>query len=297
MEGLDCRGIVWALPDLVGKRLEEHNLEILSSKAYVLIATEESLNEAQDQLRLAVNSHKPVVILYTGLHYILSVRSDPVFTQIADKVISIDWIYSDSEAVAAKIDAIIRSWSRNSALQAAPDVAGLETSSNKSAPQVEVLDTLANKSAAEAQPDVFISYAAEDAEQAQKLAEAIEACGWRVWWDRTLVPGVDFREEIERQLGIVKCVVVLWSKQSIEAHFVLDEAGYAMERKVLVQVLIEGVAPPFGFRQQHYADLTKWNGEAEAAGFPRLRRESRALCRPSRREVRVRARGATFTSG
>lgn len=60
----------------------------------------------------------------------------------------------------------------------------------------------------------------------------------------------------------------------------MDEAGYAMERKVLVQVLIDGVKLPLGFRQHHYVDLTKWNGEAEGAGFPVLKKGISRLVPP-----------------
>ena len=49
------------------------------------------------------------------------------------------------------------------------------------------------------------------------------------------MPGVDFREEIERQLGKVKCVVVSVVEAINQSRFrLLDEAGYAMERKVLL---------------------------------------------------------------
>jgi hypothetical protein len=56
--------------------------------------------------------------------------------------------------------------------------------------------------------DVFISYANEDRERAGRLANALESCGWSVWWDRKIIAGQAFDEAIERELETAKCVVV-----------------------------------------------------------------------------------------
>jgi len=37
---------------------------------------------------------------------------------------------------------------------------------------------------------VFIGYSREDREAAKRLAEAIEARGWTVWWDRFIPAGI-----------------------------------------------------------------------------------------------------------
>ena len=47
-----------------------------------------------------------------------------------------------------------------------------------------------------AMADVFISYAKADRPLALKLAAMLEAEGWKVWWDTSLIPGDDFRNEI-----------------------------------------------------------------------------------------------------
>jgi hypothetical protein len=63
--------------------------------------------------------------------------------------------------------------------------------------------------------DVFISYASEDRERAAKLASALGAFGWSVWWDRKIIAGQAFDQAIERELETAKSVVVLVSERSL----------------------------------------------------------------------------------
>lgn len=106
--------------------------------------------------------------------------------------------------------------------------------------------------------DVFISYASEDREKARKLASALEACGWSVWWDRKIKAGQTFDQIIEHELETAKSVVVLWSKASISSEWVKNEAATAAERSVLVPALIDTVKLPLEFRRRHAADLIHW---------------------------------------
>jgi hypothetical protein len=110
-------------------------------------------------------------------------------------------------------------------------------------------------------PDVFISYAREDRERARVLAEALQARGWSVWWDRKIVAGQAFDQTIEQQLEAAKSVVVLWSGHSVASEWVRNEAGMASEREVLVPALIDNVKQPLEFRRRHAADLTRWTGD------------------------------------
>ena len=115
--------------------------------------------------------------------------------------------------------------------------------------------------------DVFISYANEDRDRAEKLASAFTAMGWSVWWDRKIVTGQAFDQAIERELETAKSVVVLWSRHSIASEWVKNEAAVASERGVLVPATIESVKLPLEFRRKQTADLTGWNGESSHSGF------------------------------
>jgi hypothetical protein len=73
--------------------------------------------------------------------------------------------------------------------------------------------------------DIFISYATVDRPFARRLADALEACGWSVWWDhRSLRGGQHFDRVIEEAIRDAKVVVVVWSQASVESGWVRDEA-------------------------------------------------------------------------
>src|SRR5262245_24667892 len=98
--------------------------------------------------------------------------------------------------------------------------------------------------------DVFISYAKTDRPLASRLAAMLEAEGWKTWWDTTLVPGDDFRNEIMTQLGRARAVIVIWTDTSIKSDWVRSEAGRAQADRKLIPVKLphlvyEDLPPPF----------------------------------------------------
>ncbi|HEX5871553.1 MAG TPA: N-acetylmuramoyl-L-alanine amidase [Longimicrobium sp.] len=107
--------------------------------------------------------------------------------------------------------------------------------------------------------DIFISYAREDRGRVQPIAEALAQRGYGVWWDKGLRGGEDYRDRIEEMLKTARCVVVAWSKDSVQSDFVLDEAGRGHRRKVLLPVFLDqGIEPPLGFGGIHTSDLSGW---------------------------------------
>lgn len=111
--------------------------------------------------------------------------------------------------------------------------------------------------------DIFLSYAHEDEKIARLLAHALETHGWNVFWDQKLIPMVNWRSVIKEKINNSKCVIVLWSKHSIESLWVLEEAEEAQRRKIIIPVLIQNIEIPFGFRSIQAADLIRWNGIEE----------------------------------
>ena len=125
--------------------------------------------------------------------------------------------------------------------------------------------------AANAMADIVLSYAREDRAQAELVADALEHSGWSVWWDRAILPGTSYRQVIEAQLSAARCVVVLWSAAARQSNWVHDEATLALNRNVLVSVLIDDSEPPLGFGQQQTANLAQWTGSAADPAFALLK--------------------------
>ena len=117
--------------------------------------------------------------------------------------------------------------------------------------------------------DVFISYAREDGETADRLAAEIEVAGLVCWWDKRLDGGTRFPEKIEAELMAARAVVVIWTRHSIASHWVADEACIARDRGRLVPVSFDNTLPPLGFRQFQVIALPR-ELDRESTGFRRL---------------------------
>jgi formylglycine-generating enzyme required for sulfatase activity len=116
--------------------------------------------------------------------------------------------------------------------------------------------------------DIFISYASEDRERVVPIVETLEQQGWSTFWDWKSIPvGKSWRQFINEGLNEAKCVLVLWSKKSIESEWVIEEADYGKSNKVLVPALIDDVRPPIGFGQIQAANLSGLKLDKNYAGF------------------------------
>jgi len=119
--------------------------------------------------------------------------------------------------------------------------------------------------------DIFLSYASADRSRAEPIAKALEGEGWSVWWDRTIPPGMTFVQVIEKEINEAKCVLVLWSNNSIKSEWVQEEATIGKQGKILVPAKIDQVNPPLGFGLIQAADLTDWKSGAHHEGFATLK--------------------------
>ena len=120
--------------------------------------------------------------------------------------------------------------------------------------------------------DIFIGYARRDRETIEKLAAAIEAAGYSVWWDRNIVGGAEFSRDIERELDAARAVVIAWSSDAGASPWVKDEAAVARDQGKLVPIALDQEIPPMGFRQYQAVDFSRWNGKPDHPAIDDLRR-------------------------
>ncbi len=120
--------------------------------------------------------------------------------------------------------------------------------------------------------DIFISYASQDRARIGPLVAALEARGWSVFWDTTLLPGETWRRKITQELDAARCVIVLWSESSVNSHWVEQEADEGQRRKILVPAIIDRVTIPLGFRSLQAANLIGWDGVTEHREFEKMLR-------------------------
>jgi cell division septation protein DedD len=118
--------------------------------------------------------------------------------------------------------------------------------------------------------DIFLSYAREDESRITNLVSALEAHGWSVFWDRRIPPGETWRSYIGSALQNARCVIVAWSKHSVESQWVAEEADDAKSRGILIPTLLDRVQPPHGFREIQAADISDWRPGQPSQGFDGL---------------------------
>jgi Tfp pilus assembly protein PilN len=115
--------------------------------------------------------------------------------------------------------------------------------------------------------DIFISYSNKDRDRIMPIIRALESCGWSVFWDRTIPTGSTWRQILNHEIDICKCLIVVWSNDSLKAQWVLEEADEGKQRNILFPILIDDVLPPLGFRSIQAGNLVDWTGDIHSAQY------------------------------
>ena len=119
--------------------------------------------------------------------------------------------------------------------------------------------------------DIFISYSRKDAAIAKKFRTMFEAEGWSVFWDVDILPGKTWDQALQQKLEDCKCIVVLWSKNSVASDYVKEEASYGKNKNKLVPIIVDfNVSPPFGFQRIEAAMLKNWKGNKNDREYKNL---------------------------
>jgi formylglycine-generating enzyme required for sulfatase activity len=116
--------------------------------------------------------------------------------------------------------------------------------------------------------EIFLSYKKEEKAIARIYAGALAQHGFSVWWDPDIDHGDIFDKVIQEHLDAAKCVMVLWSKESVRSDWVRAEATEGKSR--LVPVLIEDARIPVPFNMIQTAHLIGWKGDQTDPEFLKL---------------------------
>lgn len=135
---------------------------------------------------------------------------------------------------------------------------------------------------------VFVSYARADKERVEPLVKVL-ASRFSVTWDHDIQAGNSWRRILMHQLDIARCVVVVWTKTSVDRDFVWEEVERVQKRKgnIVPVKLDAGAQTPLGFGRMQEIDLTSWTGRANAALDELIACVGRLLDRPSRQRQYV----------
>lgn len=125
--------------------------------------------------------------------------------------------------------------------------------------------------------DIFLSYAREDEAKIKGLVAVLEAEGWSVFWDRRIPTGETWRGFIGSALESARCVIVAWSRHSIESQWVAEEADEGKARRILLPIMLDPVQPPRGFWEIQTADLSAWQPGQPSESFSSLAADVRRL--------------------
>jgi hypothetical protein len=91
-----------------------------------------------------------------------------------------------------------------------------------------------------------------------------------IWWDQDLQTGGEWSQEIDTKLSSAACVVVLWSKLSVESQWVQQEAAVAKALGTLAPAQIEDCVIPTPYAGVQAARLIGWQGNENDAEFVKL---------------------------
>jgi len=140
--------------------------------------------------------------------------------------------------------------------------------------------------------DVFVSYAHSDGAIAERVADVLRGDGFRVWRDDELPAHRAYVDVIQERLNSAAAVIVLWSSEAAKSQWVRAEADTARMSGRLVQAVLDGTLPPLPFNQIQSADLSGWDGNADNAGWRKLKGSLRALVGTDDEEKQTKPRGS-----
>jgi hypothetical protein len=117
--------------------------------------------------------------------------------------------------------------------------------------------------------DVYVAYAREDRDRLRLITEMLRFEGWDLWMDP-----FDLSDEpspaAELKLASARVILAFWSDSSRTSEVVRSEAATGLYKNKLVQLRVEGGAPPRPFDQVESLDFAHWRGDIDDPAWRRL---------------------------
>jgi hypothetical protein len=117
---------------------------------------------------------------------------------------------------------------------------------------------------------VFVSYAREDRETIEPVVKALQGEGFSVWWDKEMIGGTKWEEELERALNNSECVLLFLTQFSLRADSYTKNEAYYSQEKVIPVMLEENLRVPLSLQGTAYVSLIGWKGDKTAPEWKAL---------------------------
>lgn len=98
---------------------------------------------------------------------------------------------------------------------------------------------------------IFISYAHKDSEKVFRIMSALQAEGYRIWYDDGIIPGSEWPENIAMHLNDAAMVIAMISPSSMASHNCRREINFALSKqKPFLSVILEPTEMSLGMEMQ-----------------------------------------------
>ncbi|RYF94539.1 MAG: TIR domain-containing protein, partial [Chitinophagaceae bacterium] len=128
--------------------------------------------------------------------------------------------------------------------------------------------------------DIFISYSSKDIDKTRLVSRFLESQGWSVWWDQAIPVARSYDPVIMGELEQAKCVIVIWTENSLPSEWVQKEARAALQGQKYVPIRY-GVNIPAEFAHIEAASPVSWKSNKNNLELHNLLNAVTTLVRPS----------------
>jgi tetratricopeptide (TPR) repeat protein len=136
--------------------------------------------------------------------------------------------------------------------------------------------------------DIFLSFDGADLRQ-RPVFNVLER-DWSLWWAKDLRVAKAWPKTwaryVDAELAAAKCIVVIWSRHSIESSSARYHARQGQERGCLLPIIVDDVVPEPGFQQTPPVDLSAWDGSRTDARLAEVAAAARRVAGEGTRALR-----------